>query len=118
MMILFCHCIVLLQTFVSDASPSLSKSKVLSSEGSTSGVPSPVTQVKGKAQQGRVSQLLPHSRTCLFLMWLVEEIKLPLCLVFTTNVKFAILTHLLQGLTLYKDKAQTALFKDPVRTTL
>ena len=48
MMILFCHCIMLLQTFVSDASPSLSKSKVLSSEGSTSGVPSPVTQVKGK----------------------------------------------------------------------
>jgi len=47
-MILFCHCIMLLQTFVSEASPSLSKSKVLSSEGSTSGVPSPVTQVKGK----------------------------------------------------------------------
>jgi len=51
-------------------------------------------------------------------MWLVVEIKLPLCLVFTANVKFAILTHLLQGLTLYKDEAQTALFKDPVRTTL
>jgi hypothetical protein len=47
-MILFHHCILPLQTFISDSSPSLSKSKVLSSEGSTSGVPSPVTQVKGK----------------------------------------------------------------------
>jgi hypothetical protein len=48
MMILFHNCIILLHTFISDASPSLSKSKVLSSEGSASGVPSPVTQVKGK----------------------------------------------------------------------
>lgn len=47
-MISFHHCIMPLQTFISDASPSLSKSKVLSSEGSASGVPSPVTQVKGK----------------------------------------------------------------------
>lgn len=45
-----------------------------------------------------MSQLLPHSRTCLFLVWLVVETKLPLCLVFTANVKFAILTHLLQRL--------------------
>jgi len=34
--------------YISDVSPSLSKAKVLSSEGSTSGVPSPVAQAKGK----------------------------------------------------------------------
>jgi hypothetical protein len=36
------------KTFIADVSPSLSKTKALSSEGSTSGVPSPVTQAKGK----------------------------------------------------------------------
>jgi hypothetical protein len=54
------------QTFISDASPSLSKTKVLSSEGSTSGAPSPVTQGKGKEHVSKSN--CPIS----FLTWLKD----------------------------------------------